>query len=428
MNKVIMGILIFLIVISGGLGYYACALNQQIDSLGRQMAALQAERRSQTDAIGELDSNLTGLSGEIQSKLGVLDSEIKGNLGQIGSLAAGIDRNLARAEVLGERVDSNLAEIEALQGEMGVTALFSQVVIDAEEVYQSAHQATVRISNGERTFGSGFIFDQDGHVLTAHHVVENISQVYIILPDGRVTAATKAGSDAISDVAVLIPEERFDIVPLTLGDSADLQVGAPVAAIGSPFDLTESLTTGIISQLDRFTDITAGTQTRTVANLIQFDAAVNSGNSGCPLFDAEGEVIGLVIARVQPEDGDGIYYAVSANKMKRVAASLLAQGSFDYPWLGVGIADLTPQMVESLDLETVNGVLVITIANDGPAEAAGMAADDIIIAMDGRAMRDLNALTSYLGEYKSPGDTAAMTVMRDGVERELSLEIGQRPQ
>ncbi|GAI50687.1 unnamed protein product, partial [marine sediment metagenome] len=120
-----------------------------------------------------------------------------------------------------------------------------------------------------------------------------------------------------------------------------------------------------------------------MANLIQFDAAVNFGNSGCPLLNSEGEVIGMVIARIEPNEGDGIYYAVSSNKLKRVTASLIAQGSFDYPWIGVGIANLTPQMVQTRALETTNGILVGEILAESPASAAGIEVDDIIMAFDG---------------------------------------------
>ncbi|MBA7671794.1 Serine protease Do-like HtrA [subsurface metagenome] len=299
-------------------------------------------------------------------------------------------------------------------------------MIDASEVYQRVSQATVRISNGERTIGSGFIFDNEAHVLTASHVVEDLSQIYVVLPDGRISTATSTGSCLFSDVAVLTLEDELIVEPIMLADSASVRIGEPVAAIGNPLDLTETLTTGIVSQTNRYAEIDYDSQTRWVTNLIQFDAAVNAGNSGCPLVNAEGEVIGVVIARIEPDEGDGIYYAVSSNKVKRVAASLIAQGSFDYPWLGVVITDLTPQIVQTKALETANGVLVTEIAANSPAEAAGIEAEDIIVAIDGVTIRDVATLTSYLGEHKSPGETATITLIRDTTELELSLEIGKR--
>lgn len=425
-NKVIIGILIFLAVLSGGLGYHSYTLNQQINSLGEQMAALQTEQARRIDTLG---GELTTLRGEILTRFGDLKGEIDKNLTQIGALDDEIGGNLAKIDTLKDRIDGTLAKIDTLEGEVRNTAGLSQSVMDASEVYQKVSQATVRISDGERTIGSGFVFvfDSEAHVLTAHHVVENLSEIYVVLPDGRISTATKTGSCLFSDVAVLTLEEELVVEPPKLADSTSVRIGEPVATIGNPFDLTETLTTGIVSQTDRYAEIDYDSQTRWVANLIQFDAAVNFGNSGCPLVNAEGEVIGMVIARIEPDEGDGIYYAVSSNKIKRVATSLIAQGSFDYPWLGVGIANLTPQMVQTRNLATANGVLVEKVLTETPAEAAGIKVDDIIMAIDEVVIRDVTALTCYLGEHKNPGETATLTLIRDATKLELSLEIGKRP-
>jgi len=163
-----------------------------------------------------------------------------------------------------------------------------------------------------------------------------------------------------------------------------------------------------------------------VPNLIQFDAAVNFGNSGGPLFDSAGGVIGLVIARVGPEEGDGIYYAVSSNKIRRVADSIIARGYFDYPWLGVSISDLTPQQVQDMGLESINGVLVSQIVPDSPAETADVQADDIIIGIDGAEIKNVAMLTSYLGEHLSPGEPTTLKVIRDTVTLEIAIEVGLR--
>ena len=423
-NKVIIGILVFLVVLSGGLGYHSYTLSQQINSLGEQMTVWQTEQATQIDRLG---GELTTLRGEILTRFGDLKGEIDENLIQIGALQDKIGGNLAKIDALKDRIDGTLAKINTLEGEIRDTTGLSQSVIDANEVYQKVSQATVRISNGERTVGSGFIFDGEAHVLTAHHVVENLAEIYVVLPDGRISTATNTGSCLFSDVAVLTLEDELVVEPLKLADSASVRIGEPAATIGNPFDLTETLTTGIVSQINRYAEIDYDSQTRWVANLIQFDAAVNFGNSGCPLANTEGEVIGMVIARIEPDEGDGIYYAVSSNKIKRVAASLIAQGSFDYPWLGVGIVNLTPQMVQTRDLATANGVLVEKVLAESPAKAAGIKVDDIIVAIDGVALRDVAALTSYLGEYKSPGETATFALIRDATKLELSIEIGKRP-
>ena len=423
-NKVIIGILVFLVVLCSGLGYYSYTLSQQINSLGGQLSVFQIEQAARIDAVS---GELTTFRGETLTRISSLIKGLDGNLTRIGTLENEIDQTLASIGTLEDRTVETTAKIDALEGEIRGAAEVSHIVIDANKVYQRVSQATVRISNGERTIGSGFILDNEAHVVTAHHVVENLTQIYVVLPDGRISKATNAGSCLYSDIAILTLEDKLAIEPLTLADSASVRLGEPVATIGNPFDLTETLTTGIVSQTNRFAEIDYDLQTRWVANLIQFDAAVNFGNSGCPLLNSEGEVIGMVIARIEPNEGDGIYYAVSSNKVKRVTASLIAQGSFDYPWLGVGIANLTPQMVQTRALETTNGVLVGEILAESPASAAGIEVDDIIMAFDGIPIRNVADLTSYLGEHKSPGEAATITLIRDTVQLELSLEVGQQP-
>lgn len=423
-NKIIIGILVFLVVLCSGLGYYSYTLSQQINSLGGQLSVFQIEQAARIDAIS---GELTTFRGETLTRISSLIKGLDGNLTRIGTLENEVDQTLASIGTLEDRTVETTAKIDVMEGEIRGAAEVSHIVIDANKVYQRVSQATVRISDGERTIGSGFILDSEAHVVTAHHVVENLTQIYVVLPDGRISKATNAGSCLYSDIAVLTLEDKLAIEPLTLADSASVRPGEPVATIGNPFDLTETLTTGIVSQTNRFAEIDYDLQTRWVANLIQFDAAVNFGNSGCPLLNSEGEVIGMVIARIEPNEGDGIYYAVSSNKVNRVTASLIAQGSFDYPWIGVGIANLTPQMVQTRALETTNGVLVGEILAESPASAAGIEVDDIIMAFDGISIRNVADLTSYLGEHKSPGEAATITLIRDTVKLELSLEVGQQP-
>ncbi len=317
--------------------------------------------------------------------------------------------------------------LDILKDEIGdIAADFSPSLINANKIYQRARQAIVRVSNGEQTVGSGFILDDQAHVVTAYHVTEKLSTIYVILPDGSISSATITGSSQYSDITVLTLEDEPAIEPLVLADSTMVRIGEPVITIGSPFDLTETLTSGIVSQTNRFVEINSNSKARWVPNLIQFDAAANFGNSGGPLLNSDGEVIGMVIARIKPDEGDGIYYAISSNKLKRVVTSLIDQGSFDYPWLGIDMANLTPQIVQDKELETANGVLIKKVLTDSPAEAAGIKVDDIIVAIDGMVIRDIADLTSYLGENKSPGELATLILIRDAAKLELSLEIGKR--
>ena len=422
-NKVTIGLLVLLLFFVGGFGYYTYTFHQQVNMMRVELNTFQNEQAARTEVI---QSEIMSLNNELRAGLDNLGAEIDKNIAHSVDLEDKVGASLAVIDTLEQRVGGNLEEIASIKQELTEAAEIAGPVMNTPKVYQKVNQAVVRISNGQGTVGSGFIYSSEGHVLTAHHVIDKLDEIYVIIPDGKVFPADVVGSCAFSDVAVL----KIDAIPgvelPTLSDSSKIKVGDPVAAIGSPFDLAESLNAGIISQMNRFADIEYDGQTRWVANLIQFDAAVNFGNSGGPLFDSDGGVIGLVIARVGPEEGDGIYYAVSSNKVRRVADSIIARGYFDYPWLGIGISDLTPQQVQDIGLESINGVLVTQIVPDSPAKVAGVQVDDIIIAIDSTEARNVAEFTSYLGEYKSPGESATLTVIRDTVTIDISLEIGLR--
>ena len=426
-NKVLVGILVFLMVLSSALGFYSFTLSQQIDGLSEQLVVFQDEFTTFTgESAARSDALETGISGMLV-KADILEDEIGGTLARVDSLEDEVGGTLNRVGSLEDEMSGTLSRVGSLDNEIkDVASRISESWINTSSIYQRVSPATVRISNGERVVGSGFIIDADAHVVTANHVVEQLSEINIILPDGNISTATIIGISIYSDIAVLKLEEQPAVTPLTLAESATVMIGEPVVTIGSPFDLTETLTAGIVSQTNRFTEIEYDSQTRWVANLIQFDAAVNFGNSGGPLLNSKGEVIGMVIARVDPQEGDGIYYAVSSNMLKKVTTSLINQGSFDHPWIGVEIANLTPQEVQDRKLETINGVVVKTIIAGGPAEAAGLEIDDVILTIDGTTVRDIADFISYLWEYKAPEDMVSLTLIRDSTEMELSLKIGKR--
>ena len=423
-NKIVIVILVFLVILSGGLCYYSYTLNQQIYSLATQLTAFQEDQITRTRA---LDDELTTLQLESLVRFDIVQSETDKTNAKIDDVSGEVGLAKAKIGTLENVVDRTLTSIDDLEIQIeSVAGDLSRTVMNASEIYQRVSQATVRISDGVGTVGSGFILDSESHIVTAQHVVENLSEIYVTLPDGRVFKATDTRSCQFSDIAVLTIDGELLIEPPPLADSSNAKIGEPVAAIGNPFELPETLTTGIISQTKRFAEIQYDSQTRWVANLIQFDAAVNFGNSGCALLNSNGEVIGMVIARINPDEGDGIYYAVSSNKLKEVTASLIDHGSFDYPWLGVNIANLTPQMVQARNLETANGVLVASVSADSPASTAGIKVDDIIVGIDGFIVRDTADLTSYLGENKSPTELATIVLIRDANKLELSIEIGKR--
>ncbi len=422
-NKITIGLLIFLLLIAGGFGYYAYTSHRQIELMRGELNVFQSEYNTQAEVSHE---ELLSLKNELQIGLDSLGTEIDKSTAHTADIEAKIDVNLDMIDSLENEVGANTASIGTMKQELAETVGAAGSFMNASDIYREASQVVVRISDGQRTIGSGFIYNLEGHILTAHHVIDQLDEIYAIFPDGSVLPVGVVGSCAFSDVAVLKLDSESVFEPPEISDSSSIRIGDPVAAIGSPFDLAESLNTGVVSQVNRFVDIEYGGQVRWVPNLIQFDAAVNSGNSGGPLFDSDGGVIGLVIARVEPEEGDGIYYAVSSNKLKRIADSIIVNGYFDYPWLGIDISDLTPQQVQDMNLESINGVLVNRVVADSPADAAGVQTDDIIIAFDGTEIGSVALLTSYLGEYTSPGESATLTVIRGADTIDLPMEVGQR--
>jgi len=422
-NKINIVLMASMLIFVGGFGYYAFTSHQQINLMRAELSAFQNEQAVRADAIqGEIMS----LRSELWSALENLGDEVDENIAHTVEIEEKLEDNLALSEALGKRVSNSFDRIDTLEQELAEATAFTESGMNAPELYRKVSQTVVRISNGQRTVGSGFFYNSEGNVLTAHHVIEGLEEIYVISSEGKIFPASLVGSCVFSDVAVLKLDGVPDVAPPVIADSSNIKIGDPVAAIGSPFDLADSLNTGIVSQVNRFAEIEYNGQVRWVANLIQFDAAVNYGNSGGPLFNADESVIGLVIARVGPGEGEGIYYAVSANKMKRVAESIIAQGHFDYPWLGVHISDLKPQQVQDTGLESINGVLVNQTVPGGPASLAGVQVDDIIIAIDDAEVRDVAMLTSYLGEATSPGQAATLTVIRKATTMDIPLEIGLR--
>lgn len=408
-HKSASAILVILLILTGLLGAYAYTLNQRTNSLSQRLAEYQEEQRQGFSALNDQLSGLNDTFDTLRDQFQASQNLTASRLDDLGAETADI-----------------LSQLEPLEENLAAVAESSQSQIDARQVYAQTISATVRIGDGERIIGSGFIYDTRGHVVTAAHVVEELSEIYLSLPDGRISKASLVGSSLRSDVAVLSPEKHLGVTPLKLADSDLVSIGEPVVVVGNPLDTTESVTAGIVSQKDRFIEIENDTESRWVANMIQFDAPANFGNSGGPLLNRQGEVIGIVTARVGPERGDGIYFAVSANKIKRVASALIDHGSYDYPWLGLLVTDLTPRLAESQGLETLNGVLVREVVSGSPAERAGLRDGDTITAINGVTIRELADLQSYLGEHTSPGDVIPITTNRNGDRLELSLKVGKR--
>jgi putative serine protease PepD len=263
--------------------------------------------------------------------------------------------------------------------------------------------------------GSGFVLDSSGDIVTNEHVVAGASQIRVTFSDGSKATARVVGTDVSSDLAVLrvsVPSSRLH--PLTLASSSGVAVGQPVYALGSPFGLSESLTSGIVSATGR--SIQAPNQA-TIGGAIQTDAAINHGNSGGPLLDLSGNVIG-VNAQIDSNSNDnaGVGFAIPIDATKGVADTVIAGKSVQHAYLGVQIADAASGA----------GAQVAEVKNGSPADKAGLQTGDVVTKIDGAAIENADDLTAKVSSYK-PGDKATFTITRKGAAKTLDVTFGQRP-
>jgi S1-C subfamily serine protease len=327
-------------------------------------------------------------------------------------------------------------------------ALYQQVLPGVVAIrVQVATQAGASLG-----LGSGFVFDNEGHVVTNQHVVEGASDVEVEFASGFKAHGTVIGSDADADIAVIQVENApaDQIHPLALGDSNALNVGEQVVAIGNPFGLTGTMTLGIISGLGRTQEAHASPEGGffSTADIIQTDAAINPGNSGGPLFNLDGEVVGVNQSiRTNAIDqttgnavNSGVGFSISINLVKLIVPYLIRDGKYEYPYLGISSRDLSLADIEALGLNTYTGAYVAGVTPGGPADQAGIrggseptnpeevgAGGDIITAIDGQPVDTFDDLLSYLTLSKSPGETVVLTVLRDGQPMDITVTLGTRP-
>ena len=310
-------------------------------------------------------------------------------------------------------------------------------------LYQTVSPGVVSIAVATDQGGglaSGFVIDKEGHIVTNYHVVQDATYMEVSFTSGFKAVADVVGVDTDSDLAVIqVDAPEGELVPLALGDSDSLQVGQYVVAIGNPFGYNGSMSVGVVSSLGRslesMNESPGSGQFFSAGDIIQTDAAINPGNSGGPLLNLQGEVVGVNRA-IESFNFDqqgrslnsGIAFAVSSNIVKRVVPSLISQGRYDYPYLGItSVSNLTLADAKQLGLENANGALVSEVADGGPADQAGVQANDMIIAMDGIPMKNFDQMIAYLFGHKNPGDTVKLTVIRNGQKLEIDLVLGARP-
>jgi S1-C subfamily serine protease len=316
------------------------------------------------------------------------------------------------------------------------------------EIFEISEAGVVRV-NVQRTedaiiptgVGSGFVFDKKGHVITNAHVVDGATKVVVTFLDGRSYNADVIGVDNFTDIAVIKVNADLSLLhPLSLGDSSNLQVGEPIAAIGNPFGLSGSMTSGIVSQLGRLLPSGAG---YSIPDVIQTDAAINPGNSGGPLLNMRGEIVGINTA-IQSATGEftGVGFAVPSQTVAKIVPSLILNGEYKHPWIGISGRDIDPDLAKVLDLNDAVGFLVVTVVPDSPASKAGLhgsenieevdgiqytTGGDIILSVDGVEVRKISDILIHLQRAKTVGDDLVLEILRDGRTSNFTIVLGERP-
>ena len=343
---------------------------------------------------------------------------------------------------LAESQPREMAPASAVEDLLALAEAEEQLLIHLyERVSPSVVYINVTLANGfGGGTGSGFVLDTQGHIVTNNHVVEGADRILVHFVDDTAVEASLVGADPDNDLAVIRVDVPASLLkPVELGDSAALRVGQRAIAVGNPFGFEQTMTTGIISALGRVVLQDSGFS---LPKLIQTDAAINPGNSGGPLLDSQGRVIGVTTLIFSSSGSSaGVGFAVPVDTVKRVAPALIATGRFADPWLGITGLSLDAELAELLALPVTRGVLVRDVIPGGPSDKAALRASDevievegallstggdIIVALDGAAVQDMDDLTTHLSET-TVGQTVALTIVREGEEQRIEVTLEERP-
>jgi S1-C subfamily serine protease len=433
MVKLLISIAITLLLIIGGVsGYFIWNLNKEIDNLETTLS--QSIDEMDKDFDRELESRNEKLNNTINATHSSIDNISETTGQQLTGIESEITLNATNIKIL---EDKNKANEE----------LLTSSILQAGIIYENVKQAIIRISDGESMVGSGFIVSPEqsvsnnrtNKIITAYHVVEELEDIFVSLYDGRTWKADIWAFSKNADIAILklkaddpsLLPDMSSLPSVELVDSSSVKAGDPVIVVGSPIDedlqlgLKESATTGIVSYVARSITV----EENRISNLIQFDAATNFGNSGGPVFNVYGKVIGMVVAGISPLIGDGVNFAVAANQISKVETAIISEDpgphEWQYPWIGITCEDITPEDIIASSNKVTTGAVVNEILDQ--AEVTDIKVDDIIIKLDSRLVRDSDEFYSYLVEYYSPGDTINLEIRHFGEPVYISLTVKAKP-
>ena len=360
-------------------------------------------------------------------------------------IPADSDENIIQMQ---NQIDENQLQVQNQIDEINNLMLKESKVLSVMDIFEKAEPGVVRVNtlrnqtiNDAVGVGSGFVFDKMGHIITNAHVIEGSTKTVVTFLDGRSYNAEIIGIDEYTDIGVIKVNADLKLLkPLSLGDSSNLKVGEQIAAIGNPFGLSGSMTSGIISQMGRLLPSGAG---YSIPDVIQTDAAINPGNSGGPLLNMRGDIVGINTA-IQSTTGEftGVGFAIPSKTVAKIVPTLINEGEYKHPWIGISGRDIDPDMAKALGVKDAIGFLIITVIENSPASKAGLMGSDetierdgreysiggdIILAVDGIDVRKIDDILIHLQRVKTVGDEMNLDILRDGITTNVTIILQERP-
>ena len=346
------------------------------------------------------------------------------------------------------QIDENELQVQNQIDEINNLIATESETLSLMEIFEKAEPGVVRVNtirnqtmNETGGVGSGFVFDKMGHIITNAHVIEGSTKTVVTFLDGRSYNAEIIGMDEYTDIGVIKVNADLKLLqPLSLGDSSNLNVGEPITAIGNPFGLSGSMTSGIVSQMGRLLPSGSG---YSIPDVIQTDAAINPGNSGGPLLNMRGNIVGINTA-IQSTTGEftGVGFAIPSQTVAKIVPTLISEGEYKHPWIGISGRDIDPDTANVLGLKDALGFLIITVVENSPAEDAGLIGSDktievdgkeypvggdIIVAVDGMDVRKIDDILVHLQRVKTVGDEMNLEILRDGRTTNVTVILQERP-
>lgn len=445
MKTLLITVTAVLIITAATGGFFIVNLNRHINDLELDM----------TNTSSKLESKLDDTRSEFANEISLVNTAVEDTGSYLNEYITSTEDLLQTVE---ENIDENIAKLSSLDTKADITRnIIDDSVLRSKLLYDQVKESIVIISDGRSLLGSGFVTSHSQkdspatvhRVWTAYHVVEGLTDVYMTYHDGRTWKASIRYCSEELDIALLgrispigyvASSELLKVSPTSLVDSDEVKPGDPVFVLGSPGDdetyrmgFKQTMTTGIISQINRCATIDGDF----VTNLLQFDAPVNFGNSGSPLFNSEGHVIGLVVARINPLLGDGLGLAVTSNQLMKIAESSetpdpetpiilgVSSPSYPYPWTGITVEDISPADIYDSNNAVTSGAKVVEAS--GSARNAGIMVDDIIVRLGDMEIRDSDEFYCFVTEFYNIGDTVSIEIMRYETLMSLTVTIEEKP-